>query len=264
MLERWENIQRERGNSAAAEMAKVLRMEFGDVPLQEKPLAIVSPEVVKNVVSNYFEITTEELIAFNTKRRFTYPRQLAMYALRDMGDYTLVSIGESFNNRDYSTVGHALTRAERLLSIDPKVVRDYHSIKLGINLVLSGEPVDSDNRKSATEANIAEVNSPVGQFTIDQLLSVVSAHFQVEEAVLKGRDRHKNVAIARHISALLLRRFTQLGLEDIGKVLGNRDHSTIKWSLAQIKKICARNELVRADIEKIMEDLKALDLNSGK
>lgn len=37
-LERWELGQRQRGNLAGAEMARVLREQYGDIPLMEDPI----------------------------------------------------------------------------------------------------------------------------------------------------------------------------------------------------------------------------------
>ena len=35
-IERWEIIQRQKGNNAAADMARALRDHFGDVPLMDE------------------------------------------------------------------------------------------------------------------------------------------------------------------------------------------------------------------------------------
>lgn len=51
--------------------------------------------------------------------------------------------------------------------------------------------------------------------------------FGVTEDQLISRDRHQNIALARHAYCSMVRKFTRLTLKEIGEGLGNRDHATI-------------------------------------
>lgn len=67
----------------------------------------VTVDLIKDVVSQYYNIRTEE---FNSKRRtrsISFPRQIAMYLSRELTDLSLPKIGEEFGGRDHTTVIHA-------------------------------------------------------------------------------------------------------------------------------------------------------------
>ncbi len=64
-------------------------------------------DLIKEVVSNKFNIKIED---FNSKKRtraISYPRQIAMYLARELTDLSLPKIGEEFGGRDHTTVMHA-------------------------------------------------------------------------------------------------------------------------------------------------------------
>jgi len=60
-----------------------------------------------------------------------------------------------------------------------------------------------------------------------QIINTVAQFFNLSTDQLTGRSRLKAIADARHIAIYLLRQDSQLSLKDIGKLVGNRDHSTI-------------------------------------
>lgn len=67
----------------------------------------------------------------------------------------------------------------------------------------------------------------------------MASHFGFEADELLSQKRNKDIAYSRQIAMYLCRQMTDLSLQQIGKELGNRDHTT-----------------VRHGIEKITEDLK--------
>ena len=58
---------------------------------------------------------------------------------------------------------------------------------------------------------------------------------------LRGQLRHKRIAQARHEAAWLLRHETMLSYPDIGRLLGNRDHTTILAAVAKIEAQIAKD-----------------------
>ena len=51
------------------------------------------------------------------------PRQIAMYIVRELTDYSLPEIGEEFGGRDHSTVIHACDKIQELIKNDPEAER---------------------------------------------------------------------------------------------------------------------------------------------
>jgi chromosomal replication initiator protein len=61
----------------------------------------------------------------------------------------------------------------------------------------------------------------------EAIIEGVARYFSLPAAALVGATRAKPVAEARHIAMFLLREDVQLPLKVIGRLLGNRDHSTV-------------------------------------
>ncbi len=64
-------------------------------------------DLIKETISDQFNIKLED---FNSKKRtraISYPRQIAMYLSRELTDLSLPKIGEEFGGRDHTTVIHA-------------------------------------------------------------------------------------------------------------------------------------------------------------
>ncbi len=77
-----------------------------DIISSSKPKKVDIP-AIKDAVSQFYNIKSED---FNSKRRtrsIAYPRQIAMYLARTMTDLSLPKIGEEFGGRDHTTVIHA-------------------------------------------------------------------------------------------------------------------------------------------------------------
>ncbi|MDP6607109.1 MAG: chromosomal replication initiator protein DnaA [Dehalococcoidia bacterium] len=88
-----------------------------------------SPELILNVVCNYFELDRDDLLSKSREKRVAYPRQLAMYLIRELAHRSLVEIGAFLGNRDHSTVHHGWRKMERAQSVDPETKRDITSLR---------------------------------------------------------------------------------------------------------------------------------------
>ena len=58
-------------------------------------------------VSEYFQITVDELCGTSRSRTLVNARQIAMYLCRELTDLSLPKIGQEFGGRDHTTVMHA-------------------------------------------------------------------------------------------------------------------------------------------------------------
>ena len=88
-----------------------------------------SPELIMNIVCRYFEIDREGLLSKSREKRVAYPRQVAMYLMRELAHRSLVEIGDVLGGRDHSTVHHGWRKMERSLAIDPETKRDIGSLR---------------------------------------------------------------------------------------------------------------------------------------
>jgi chromosomal replication initiator protein len=77
-----------------------------------------SPEDIKKQVCKHFNIKLSDIESSKRARKFSYPRQIAMYLCRKMTDLSLPKVGESFGNRDHTTVMHATEKISGELKIN--------------------------------------------------------------------------------------------------------------------------------------------------
>lgn len=68
---------------------------------------IISVNLIKNIVAEYYNLKLDEFKAKKRTRNIAFPRQIAMYLCRELTDLSLPKIGEEFGGRDHTTVIHA-------------------------------------------------------------------------------------------------------------------------------------------------------------
>ncbi len=94
--------------------------ELKDIISNNKPRQI-TVDLIKEEVSNNFNIKMED---FNSKKRtraIAYPRQIAMYLTRELTDLSLPKIGDEFGGRDHTTVIHACDKISTEISQDNEI-----------------------------------------------------------------------------------------------------------------------------------------------
>lgn len=62
------------------------------------------------------------------------------------------------------------------------------------------------------------------------IMRIVEGYFDIHREKLIGKNRNRELVMARHIAIALIMKYTKLSLTQIGKIIGNRDHSTIIWA----------------------------------
>lgn len=78
--------------------------------------------------------------------------------------------------------------------------------------------------------------------TVDHILNTVSEHFNISQNEIYSNSRSRNVAYPRQIAMYLCKRLTQNSVTDIGRMIGNRDHSTILHGIQKVEKDLSKNE----------------------
>lgn len=75
--------------------------------LKNKEKKELTPNYIKEVTAQYFNVTSEDLESKRRHKAVTVPRQVAMYIIREVTDLSLPKIGDHFGGRDHSTVLHS-------------------------------------------------------------------------------------------------------------------------------------------------------------
>ncbi len=97
-------------------VGKKITMEVAKTQLKhvfQKPLQLnITIDKVQKVVSEYFNVTTIDLKSKKRTKIVTFPRQVAMYIIREITDFSTTEIGLEFGGRDHTTVMHACQKIE--------------------------------------------------------------------------------------------------------------------------------------------------------
>ena len=88
-----------------------------------------SPSLIIGAVCRYFDLDERQLLSRSREKRIAYPRQIAMYLIRELAHRSLVEIGNTLGGRDHSTIHHGWQKMERALHIDPETKRDVATIR---------------------------------------------------------------------------------------------------------------------------------------
>jgi chromosomal replication initiator protein len=155
-------------------------------------------------------------------------------------------------------------RAEQLqVSIDNAVLeyiaqrcqRNVRELESSLNLVMAYARLmrQSPTLQLAQQA-LHGLSTPDAPHAITPLsiLNAVAAHYQISLDALKGRQRDHKVTLARHIAMYLVREKTTCGLEDLGRLLGGRDHSTVLRGHQKIAGMISTNPALQRDIDEIL------------
>ncbi|MGY3582288.1 chromosomal replication initiation ATPase DnaA [Bradyrhizobium sp. USDA 4341] len=120
-------------------------------------------------------------------------------------------------------------------------------------------PSFANSLQGGLELKIARrgvVEPEVVVLTPAAILKAVSIYYRVSIVELKGRRRTAQVSNARHVAMYLLRILgVQLSFPEIGRLLGNRDHTTVMHGVGRIEKLLESSHGVAQEIALIRRSL---------
>ena len=90
---------------------------------------IVTVDKIQNTVSNYFNISLNDMLSQRRSRPLARPRQIAMYLAKKLTTRSLPEIGRRFANRDHTTVIHAVKTITKLSEKDEEMKKNLVHIR---------------------------------------------------------------------------------------------------------------------------------------
>ena len=93
------------------------------------------------------------------------------------------------------------------------------------------------------------------EITPDLILLTVAEHFHIKTDDIKGSKRSADIVIPRQIAMYLCREMTSTPLKAIGKLMGNRDHTTVLHGVEKISKEIETSDDLKNTIDIIKKKL---------
>lgn len=89
----------------------------------------LTPKDLINTVSEFYDVTIDDIIGKSREKRLANPRQIIMYLLREELKMSYPAIGNELGGRDHTTAMHAHTKIGTEIENDPKLKQEIKSIK---------------------------------------------------------------------------------------------------------------------------------------
>jgi len=110
----------------------------------------------------------------------------------------------------------------------------------------------------AEEALGGSPDSRKREITIEDILRVVTARYNVRLADLQSRKRSRSIALPRQVCMYLARSLTNHSLGEIGGYFGGRDHTTVLHANRTIENARQQNPQLQAVIERMVQELQTV------
>jgi len=100
------------------------------------------------------------------------------------------------------------------------------------------------------------------QVTAEEVMSLITTDFAITARELIGKSRTQSVSLPRQIAMFLLREHTESSLEDIGKIFGNRDHTTVIYAVNKIRERSQKDRMFKETLDGLSSRLMTRSFRS--
>jgi chromosomal replication initiator protein len=93
------------------------------------PPKVTSPKKIIQVVAEFYDLKEREVLTASRKKEIVYPRQIAMYLLREELKSSYPFIGRKFQGKDHTTAIHSCEKITKELQVNEKLREEMILIK---------------------------------------------------------------------------------------------------------------------------------------
>ena len=90
---------------------------------------------IQKIVSEYFQISVEDIRSKKRSSNISFPRQIAMYLCREMTSESFPKIGTEFGGKDHSTVMHSVEKIDNEIKVNKDLANIIEKLKKDIGVV---------------------------------------------------------------------------------------------------------------------------------
>ena len=88
----------------------------------------VTMDSIQKAVAEHFQLKPSQLKEKSNTKKIVYPRQVAMYLVKELTSASLPEIGRAFGGKHHTTVIHSVNKIEKERHIDPELNRILHRL----------------------------------------------------------------------------------------------------------------------------------------
>ena len=132
----------------------------------------------------------------------------------------------------------------------------YNKIIAFSRLNKLGGSITLDDAKEALKDIIYPETSKV--ITIPLIISTVCEQYGIKQEDVTSKKRHKEIVLPRQIIMYLSREYTESPLEEIGRALGKKDHTTVMSGINKIKDLLEGDNEVSRTVDIIKKKLNPM------
>ncbi len=115
------------------------------------------------------------------------------------------------------------------------------------------------NMDLALEAIQDYVNADSGHtVTPSYIVDIVADHFKLTPQEIYSKNRSNKIAYPRQIAMYMCRKYLNMSLVDVGKAIGDKDHTTVMHAVKKIEEDMAKNDVSLQNVMDIL--VKKLNL----
>ena len=118
------------------------------------------------------------------------------------------------------------------LAQNSTTIRDINGLFLKLQSIIDFKKHESTN---INLENIIKDKNPDTNIGYSKIINIVSSYFNIDIDDLMSNKRHSKLVNARQICMYLCKVKLDLSYVEIGKIFGNKDHSTVIYSVNKIK-----------------------------
>jgi len=88
----------------------------------------ITMDAIQKAVADRFQIKQTALKEKSNTKKIVYPRQVAMYLVKELTEASLPEIGRAFGGKHHTTVIHSINKIEETRHNDPDLNRLLHNL----------------------------------------------------------------------------------------------------------------------------------------
>ena len=91
--------------------------------IKENTNSAITPASIIDHVARYFNITVDQLLSNKKTNEIVFPRQMAMYIIRETTSLSLPEIGKEIGGKNHTTDLYSIRKLEEAMRQDPKIAK---------------------------------------------------------------------------------------------------------------------------------------------